>query len=489
MNVTSYPPPDRPSGPPSVPPTGPPTGPPSGPLSGQGSSPGGAGTPPPGPPSGGGAGGGSSGGGSPGGGTSGGDGPGGGGPWWRSVPKVASVTAVLVAGVALAVVLTNQSDDSGDTSASGGGEVFLQNAAASGPDPFTQSTARTDAASASPASLPPRTTSAETGTPRVSGSTPGLYGGTQSVASCDVEQQVRYLSAEPTKNAAFASVAGVAPNEVPSYLRSLTPLQLRADTRVTNHGYKNGTATAYQATLQSGTAVLVDNRGVPRVRCACGNPLTEPVAQKAPKTTGTPWQGYNSSQVVVVAPSVTVVNVFVVYDYEDDDWFARQHGDHGKKDKPAPPPPPPPSHSKSPHESPSTSTSPSDSPSSSPSCVTVTGDKAPEPIDGITPPPCPETLTPAPSTSAPSDTTSPSDTTGPTDTGPTEESPATDAPPPDQSASVESAPVTDGTSAATSQSAPVSPQSQSQAQPDSPSVSAPGSPSVPAPGPQSALFV
>ncbi|MFD2012130.1 DUF6777 domain-containing protein [Streptomyces narbonensis] len=497
MNVTSYPPPDPPSGPPSVPPSGPP----SGPLSGPGSSPGSAGTPPPpGPPSGGGAGGGSSGGGSPGGGSPGGGGPsgggpdggqGGGGPWWRSVPKVASVTAVIVAGVALAVVLTNQSDDSG-TSASGGGEVFLQNAAASGPDPFTQSTARTSGASASPASLPPRTTPAETGTPRVSGSTPGLYGGTQSVASCDVEQQVRYLNADPAKKAAFASVQGIGTNEVPSYLRSLTPLQLRADTRVTNHGYKNGAATSYQATLQSGTAVLVDNRGVPRVRCACGNPLTEPVAQKAPKTTGTPWPGYNSSQVVVVAPSVTVVNVFVVYDYEDDDWFARKHGDHGKHDKPAPSPPPPPSHSKSPHESPSTSasTSPSESPSSPLACVTVTGDQAPEPLDGITPPVCPSTLSPAPSTSEPSDTTSPTDTSSPTDTGPTEESPATDVPPSDQSASVESAPVTDGSSAI-SPASPVSSQSQSQAQSDSPSVSPPvsDSPSVPAPGPESALFV
>ncbi|CUM43323.1 FIG01126770: hypothetical protein [Streptomyces venezuelae] len=487
MKVNSYPPPDPPSGPPSVPPSGPP----SGPLAGPGSSPGGAGAPPPpGPPSGGAYGGGSSGGGSPGGGSPGGgasgggasgdDGGKGGGPWWRSVPKVASVTAVIVAGVALAVVLTNQSDDGGGSSASGGGEVFLQNAGSSGPDPFTQSTSRPSGASASPASLPPRTTSAETGTPKVSGSTPGLYGGTQSVASCDVEQQVRYLSAEPSKNAAFASVLGIETNEVPSYLRSLTPLQLRADTRVTNHGYKNGAVTTYQATLQSGTAVLVDNRGVPRVRCACGNPLTEPVAQKAPRTQGTPWQGYNSSQVVVVAPSVTVVNVFVVYDSEDDQWFARQHGDTGKQDKPTPPPPPPPSHSTSPPASPSTSaSSPPVTPSSPLPCVTVTGDETPEPVDGVTPPPCPASLSPAPSTSEPSDTTSP------TDTGPTEESPSTDEPPSEQPPSVESAPVTDDTSAATGQSAvspvsPVSAQSQSQSS---------DSPSVPAPGPESAVFV
>lgn len=471
-NVTSHP----PSGPPSVPPAGPP----SGPLSGPSTRPGNAGPPPPpGPPhggSGGGSGGGGSSGGSGGSGSSGGSGgggpgaPGNGGPdkgpWWRSVPKVASVTAILVAIAALAVVLTNRPDDKGDTAGSGGGEVFLQNAAASGPDPFTRSTARADTASASPASLPPRTASA---TPEVSGSTPGLYGGTQSVASCDVEQQVRYLSGAPEKNAAFASVLGLSANEVPGYLRSLTPLQLRADTRVTNHGFRNGAATTYQAVLQAGTAVLVDSRGVPRVRCACGNPLTEPVAQKSPRTTGTPWQGYSNDQVVVVAPSVTVVNVFVVYDPQNDSWFARQHGDHGKNDKPTPPPPPP---TGSPSKSPSTSTSTSPSaPSSSPvPCVTVTGTETPTPSDGVTPSPCPSTLSPAPSTSSPS--TPPSDTTPSTGTSPPPESP--DSSPP-QSPGPESAPVTDGSAGLNTG------QSASGSSPAG-SASSSGSVSVPAPG-------
>ncbi|MFE5655566.1 DUF6777 domain-containing protein [Streptomyces sp. NPDC056517] len=442
--MTSHP----PSGPPSVPPAGPP----SGPLSGPGARPGSAGPPPPppGPPhsgAGGGSGGGGSSGGGSGGGSSGGSGgpggpggsgdgtpgaPGNGGsgkrPWWRSVPKVASITAVAVAAAALAVVLTNSPDDKNDTAGSGGGEVFLQNAAASGPDPFTKSTARTETASASPASLPPRTASA---TPEVSGSAPGLYGGTQSVASCDVEQQVRYLTSEPAKNAAFASTLGIQANQVPGYLRSLTPLQLRADTRVTNHGYKNGAATTYQSVLQAGTAVLVDNRGVPRVRCACGNPLTTPVAQKSPKTTGTPWQGYNSSQVVVVAPSVTVVNVFVVYDPEDDSWFARQHGDHGKNDKPTPPPTPPPS----------TSTSPSVSPSTPVPCVTLTGDQTPTPSDGVTPSPCPSTLTPSESTSSPP--TSPSDTSPSTDTPPSDTTPQDDTSPSADAPGPESAPATE----------------------------------------------
>ncbi|GAP52775.1 serine/threonine protein kinase [Streptomyces azureus] len=55
---------------------------------------------------------------------------------------------------------------------------------------------------------------------------------------------------------------------------------LRADTGVTNHGFRAGRAAVLQAVLQAGTAVLVDDRGVPRVRCACGNPLRPPVAMR-----------------------------------------------------------------------------------------------------------------------------------------------------------------------------------------------------------------
>ncbi len=87
------------------------------------------------------------------------------------------------------------------------------------------------------------------------------------------------------------------------------------DTRVTNHGYRDGAATSYQAVLQAGTAVLVDNHGVPRVRCACGNPLTPPVAQQTtPKRTGDTWSSYRPQNVVVVTPAPRIINIFVIYD-------------------------------------------------------------------------------------------------------------------------------------------------------------------------------
>ncbi|CAL9363196.1 hypothetical protein SUDANB176_00717 [Streptomyces sp. enrichment culture] len=239
----------------------------------------------------------------------------------------------MAAAVLLAVVFTRP--DGG--AEAGGGEIFLQAANAAGPDPFTKSTAE----HSSPPPVTPSPT-AESGSVNelrgVQGGQPGLYGGTRDASSCDVERQIDYLREVPDKNEAFASVAGVKPSEVPSHLRSLTPLQLRVDTRVTNHGYRDGAATEYQAVLQAGTAVLVDDFGMPRVRCACGNPLTEPVEQSTSRYTGEPWPGFSPSNAVVVQPAPRPVEKFVVQDPETGSWFERRPGDTGKKDRATPPP-------------------------------------------------------------------------------------------------------------------------------------------------------
>jgi hypothetical protein len=42
---------------------------------------------------------------------------------------------------------------------------------------------------------------------------------------------------------------------------------LRSDTVVTNHGFANGCSTTIPAVLQAGTAVLVDDKGVPVTKC------------------------------------------------------------------------------------------------------------------------------------------------------------------------------------------------------------------------------
>lgn len=248
---------------------------------------------------------------------------------------MALITGVVVAGVVLGVVLARSGGTSGTAS---GGELFLQAANRPGPDPFTESTAKDSSTTpVTPAANAPESANVTRG---VSGSTPGLYGGTRNTASCDVEKQVKALQAEPAKNKAFASVEGVQPSAVPAYLRSLTPVQLRMDTRVTNHGYRGGAATDYQAVLQTGTAVLVDGHGVPRVRCACGNPLTPAVAQRTvPRRTGDTWASYRSQNVVVVLPATTTIDVFVIYDPHLDEWVGRHRGDSdGRRDEKTYPP-------------------------------------------------------------------------------------------------------------------------------------------------------
>ncbi|MFF2367421.1 DUF6777 domain-containing protein [Streptomyces sp. NPDC058122] len=406
----------RPTGPPSGPLSGPtqpsptqpvnvpPAGPPSG-ASGAGGGPGG--------PGGGGSGGGGGGSGpeGPGGGAGGPGGPGGGPerPWWRSAPRVALITGVVAAAVILGLVFTNNGGGAKNASS----EVFAQPAAKSGPDSFTESTANDSSIeSESPAASASSAPATQGGT--YSGSAPGLYGGTRNVSSCDVEKQISALKADPAKNKAFASVEGIQPNAVPAYLRSLTPVQLRLDTRVTNHGYRNGAPTSYQAVLQAGTAVLVDSRGVPKVRCACGNPLLEPVPQKGTiKTTGDPWPSYRPQNSVAVVPSKTVIDVFVIYDPASNEWIKRHRGDDVKKDKKTHPPVSPSpsvsdSGSKSPSSSASTSNSPSSessSPSSSSSEPSSSAPSSEEPPPSSEPP-ASESQAPPASGSASADLTS-----------------------------------------------------------------------------------
>ncbi|TLS45311.1 hypothetical protein FE633_15815 [Streptomyces montanus] len=274
---------------------------------------------------------------------------------------MAVIAVLAIAAVTLGLVFTRP-----DGASNSGSEVFLQAAGKAGPDPYTESTARDN--STVPETPPPTGTSDSANvTQGVDGSAPGLYGGTREVASCDVEKQISALQAAPAKNKAFASVPGIEPSTVPGYLRSLTPVQLRMDTRVTNHGYRDGAATSYQAVLQAGTAVLVDDRGVPRVRCSCGNPLRPPVAQKGtPKRTGDSWPSYRSSDVVVVSPAAQVINVFVIYDPDNGEWIERHRGDTGGKDEKTDPPVkrPSPSVSSLPPSSPSTPSPETESPKS-----------------------------------------------------------------------------------------------------------------------------
>ncbi|MFD3836982.1 DUF6777 domain-containing protein [Streptomyces sp. NPDC058642] len=227
---------------------------------------------------------------------------------------------------------------SGDKSTHSSGELFLQPVAAQGPDPFTDST---QTSPATPAPVTRTQQPARSGVRSISGGTPGLYGGTVGSGSCDVNRQIGHLTADPAKGRAFAQVEGISEDSIPSYLRSLTSVVLRADTQVTNHGYRDGRTTTYQSVLQSGTAVLVDTRGVPRVRCACGNPLTPARATSGGAvTSGRPWSGYRHNQVVVVAPTIRVVTHITIIDIVDNTWIERRCGHDTRHDHVVPRPQP-----------------------------------------------------------------------------------------------------------------------------------------------------
>ncbi|MDQ0988384.1 DUF6777 domain-containing protein [Streptomyces sp. V2I9] len=252
--------------------------------------------------------------------------------------------AALSAGVLLAVAGCAEGGDrtaKGTTGTAEAEDVLLQPLASPGPGPFTASTARSPAsptATATPDSAPPAATRT---VHRVSGTAPGLYGGSRSVAACDVERQADLLTGDTGKARAFAGVSDIEAVQIPGYLKSLTPVVLSVDTQVTNHGYGAGSATAFQAVLQAGTAVLVDSRGMPRVRCACGNPLGPPeIADGKAAHRGERWPGYDPARLAVVEPGARAATSLIIVDTDDNTWIQRAMGDSGGRDRTPDDPPP-----------------------------------------------------------------------------------------------------------------------------------------------------
>ncbi|WP_406497009.1 hypothetical protein OHB06_42695 [Streptomyces sp. NBC_01604] len=297
-------------------------------------------------------------------------------------------TGTLVTACALsAALLVAGCGGDGDQDTKASGELFLQPVAAQGPDPFTDSTA-TSAATPSPVTRTPQPDdgSGPTAVRSVSGETPGLYGGAARIGGCDVDRQIDHLTRDPAKARAFARVEGISQASIPAYLRGLAPVALRADTRVTNHGFSGGRATSYQSVLQAGTAVLVDDRGVPRVRCACGNPLKPPVAtQGSPGTSGHPWAGYRPAQVIMVAPTAQAMTDITIIDVVTNTWIERRIGHDVRHDRvvPAPDPvPPTPIPDNSASISPTDERTESSSPETS-DCVTPTATVTPDATDDV----------------------------------------------------------------------------------------------------------
>jgi hypothetical protein len=166
----------------------------------------------------------------------------------------------------------------------------------------------------------------------VDGATVGLYGGTRNDAVCDPAQLVAFLESDPAKAAAWAQVQGIDPGQIRDYVAGLTPVILRSDTAVTNHGFSGGRATVVPAVLQAGTAVLVDRYGVPRARCACGNPLTPANLPVTPTYTGPSWSGFSNTQITTIVSSTTVIVDFTLVDPSTQEVFTRPAGSGGDQD-------------------------------------------------------------------------------------------------------------------------------------------------------------
>ena len=233
---------------------------------------------------------------------------------------------VIAASVATAVLVTSCAFGSDSVSATGTAEdgedpsreLVLEGALEPGHDPFTASVAAaepddSDVSDVTHDSITVDDTEAANALATVDGTAPGLYGGTGDGRTCDPDALVDFLTADPQKAQAWSEAIGIDRSDIETYVQSLAPVVLLHDTRVTNHGYRDGHATPFQSVLQAGTAVLVDDQGVPRVRCECGNPLDEPAPiPSEPTHVGTPWPGFGETPTVVVEPGAPVVVIIVI---------------------------------------------------------------------------------------------------------------------------------------------------------------------------------
>ena len=231
---------------------------------------------------------------------------------------LALVALVAVAVVVVVVLVVADDDETAE-------EVFLE-PIATARDPFTEPVG-TDATLTAAAGASVGASAGRAIASRAGGE-PGLYGGTQREGDCDTDQLAAFLAADRAKAEAWAGVVGVPVADVPGSIDRLTPVLLRSDTRVTNHGFADGRATAIQA-------VLVDDRGRPVTKCYCGNPLSPP-EPTASRYRGSRWDGFDEDGLTLVVENVVVVETFVLVDVVTGETFSRPTGSDGDQDGPPP---------------------------------------------------------------------------------------------------------------------------------------------------------
>jgi hypothetical protein len=212
----------------------------------------------------------------------------------------------------------------------GPSEITAEPVSSAGANPFTDPTGKDVPALDPPAGA----VGMGGGPPTYRGSLPGLYGGTRDYATCDAEKLIVFLEANPDKAVAWASTLGIRPDQIRRYVHRLTPVLLRTDTRVTNHGFAGGRATPIQSVLQAGTAVFVTRYGEPVVKCYCGNPLTPPILYQRPVYVGPRWPRFQTRYITIIERTTTIIETFRLYDPDTGKTFTRPAGTSGGSDLP-----------------------------------------------------------------------------------------------------------------------------------------------------------
>jgi hypothetical protein len=159
---------------------------------------------------------------------------------------------------------------------------------------------------------PPDTALPDGATPVVTGDRGGLYGGSLERPLCDTTRLADTLEGDPAKLNAWSGAQGV--SDARGFIASLTPVLLRADIRVTSYGYEDGRALPHEAVLESGTIVLIDEYGEPKVRCAHGDPLDAPSNGESADPDAVPWPGFDVNRVMQVRPALGPMGAVTVVD-------------------------------------------------------------------------------------------------------------------------------------------------------------------------------
>jgi len=167
--------------------------------------------------------------------------------------------------------------------------------------------------------------------PSPQGGLDGLYLDAFGTSGCDRRAMALALQSDPERAAAWESALSIRDTGSAAYLARLTAVRLRADTRFTAYRWSEREAQRYAAVLQSGTAVLIDDHGVPQVRCVDGSPLTAPEPVDRPRYDGG-WTGFDPQRVIDIVRATAAVAEFGLVDPAGREAFRRPAGTLGEAD-------------------------------------------------------------------------------------------------------------------------------------------------------------